>query len=106
MQNVSALFEWAVANSPVAWPPANIAAANMQVPVWIRGDRRLTSLSATLCGMSPEETVEASSRVEATNVDSMVASNFLRKACHRDRALVFERTASLVPLGRVILSII
>ena len=93
MQNVSALFEWAMANIAVGWPPANIAAANMQVPVWIGGDRRLTSLSATLC--SPGETMGVSLQGEAIDVNSIVASESLPEACHRDCAPVIELTASL-----------
>lgn len=30
-------WSWGMANIPVGWPPADIAAANMQVPVSIRG---------------------------------------------------------------------
>ena len=86
----------AMANIPVGWRPANIAAANMQVPAWIRGDRQLTSLSATLCGMSPEETMGVSLRGRVIDVKSIVASKSLHEACHRDCAAVLEWTASLV----------
>ena len=94
MWKVSALFEWAMAGIPVGWPPANIAAANMQVPVSIRGDRRLTSLSATLCSMSL--------RGRAIDVKSIVATKSLHEACHRDCAPVSDWIASLIPLGTVI----
>ena len=50
-----------MANIPVGWPPVDIAAANMQVSVSIRGDRRLISLHATLCGTSP-----CPSRIQST----------------------------------------
>lgn len=93
---MSALFKWAMASIPVGWPPANLAAANMQIPAWTRGDRRLTSLSATLevCGMSLEETMGVSSR------EAIMASESLREACRRDYAPVFKRTALLVFLSK------
>ncbi len=110
MQNVStALFEWPMAIIPVGWPPANIAAANMQVSVSIRGDRRLASLCATLCGRFPylstnvsEETMRVPLRGGAIDVKSIVASKSLHETSHRVCAPVVERTASLVPRGKVI----
>ena len=38
---------------------------------------------------------------EAIDVNSIVASESLHEACHRDCAPLFERTASLVLLGNL-----
>ena len=101
-------WRWAMANILVGWPPADIAAANMRVPVSIKGQ---SAINIPVCHVVWQISLSLLLFLECPLVETVRVSNRrlvyggIKPPCMKrvtGCALVFERTPSLVPQGKLI----